>query len=99
MKLLPEHLTDKNKLSSSKFTWEKYCLKAGVSSFDIFKGRFGDPITDLQDNVELVGWCEGGNLSVRPNPDTVAIMVRFTDGDFEEVWLHHVFMKTSLPES
>jgi hypothetical protein len=88
MKLTDETFTEANKISETRFTWEKFCGKAHVANTDIFttSGR-------LCPRWELVGWTPSKNLVIRPRTEGVAILVRCKDNDNEfyeglEVWCH-----------
>lgn len=88
MKLTESTFTEANRLSETRFTWEKFCSKNRILSQQIFS-----PNGTLLPRWELVGWMSSKGLTIRPRAIGQAILVRCIedDGDFYEgleVWCH-----------
>lgn len=78
------------KISPEKFLFEKYGLRCGYSTPDVFKWTADEErklvgISKLQPDVKLVGWCDASRLPVRPRTEGYAVMVEI---DGEEIWFH-----------
>ena len=65
------------RLSPEEFTYEKMSLD---NEF-MLNGEA------LPDDVEVLGWCEGVSLAVRPDPDSYGVMVRNTKTE-DTYWFH-----------
>jgi hypothetical protein len=88
MKMTQSTFTETNKISETRFAYEKYCSQASISVYDIFTNN-----GDLLPRWELIGWTPSKNLAVRRRPEGVAIFVRCrkNEGDYTEgmeTWAH-----------
>lgn len=69
-------------LPASRFDFDKFCLRAGVASSQIFTLH-----NKLVDGVEPLGYCEASKLAVRPRKHGYAILVWLED-EGVDVWCH-----------
>lgn len=72
-------------LGPDRFVWGKYAGKVGIATHIEFDHM--DKVFPSHPKREIVGYCEGSQLIVRPRPDSVALLV--WDPELgEEFWFH-----------
>jgi len=77
IKLLKEEHV--NKLPSVKFTWQNSSRKEQVPITLLWDYRNNKPL------VPIIGYCDGGDVPISPQPKTYAVMFEFEN---EDVWVH-----------
>lgn len=79
--------TPANRISASRFTWEKFCGKAGWSQTDLVSNAVSAEEWKPRSEWRIVGWCPATELRVRARLDGIAVLLENRE-TFEEVWLH-----------
>lgn len=76
------------RLDSSRFTWLNHSGVLGMSSMDILNVvRSDGSLRIVNHRFDVIGWCYGSSLLVRPSVDSIAVM--FWDNDEkQEIWCH-----------
>ncbi|MDD5353112.1 MAG: hypothetical protein PHS93_08140 [Candidatus Omnitrophica bacterium] len=84
MKLTYDFITKNyKKLSSVKFEFDNFCLRAGYNHNNIFEKN-----GDFKNNrFSVLGYCDGCDLTVRPRFDSIGVML-FDNENNIAFWIH-----------
>ena len=76
------------RLDSSNFVWLNHVAVCGTSTADIFNIAGWPSKREITTSrFKILGWCLGGNLTVRPKTDALGIMFWDIEQN-QEVWCH-----------
>jgi hypothetical protein len=68
-------------ISPTKFTWELYIGRQGYSTTEVV-----DEDENFKPGVHVIGYCDAGNIEIRPRPGLMVAMVELENGT--KMWLH-----------
>ena len=71
-------------IGSSRFSWEKYGGKLGVSHTEVFQEQLS---WTFKPGITILGWCPSSSLVVRARTNGIAVLF-VTEEDPVEAWFH-----------